>query len=90
MCMRTNDMNASSINEFLIQIDSHTINVYSKLKSILNKNLTKQKQLSPPLNKILLNALELTVIIAIITLVLGIYFTSGLHSWWVKLVGQIV
>jgi len=83
-------MNASSINEFIIQIDSRTINAYSKLKNSLSKKLTIQKQLSPPLNKILLGALELTGIIAIITVVLGIYFTSGLHSWWVKLVGQII
>ncbi len=83
-------MNASAINEILIQIDSLAINAYSKLKNSLNKKLIKQKQIPPPLKKALNSTLELLSIIAIIALVIGTYIASGLHAWWIKLVGQII
>jgi len=83
-------MNASVINEILIQIDSLANNANSKLKNSLNKKLIKQPQIPPPLKKILNSALELMGTIAIIALALGIYIASGLHKWWITLVVQIL
>jgi len=82
-------MNAPVIHELLNKIDAVNINTYSKLKSSLGKDLQKKTRIPLPLKTILNNTLELIYIILIIASILGMYFVSGVHEWWVKLVGHI-
>ena len=82
-------MKVSAINELVNQIDAVAINTYSKLKSNLSKELQKLAKIPLPLKTILNNALELIYTILIVASILGIYFASGLHTWWIQLVGHI-
>lgn len=83
-------MNASAINELLNQIDVVTTNTYSKFKTNLGNELQKKTKIPLPLKIILNNALELIYTILILASILGIYFASGLHQWWIQLVDHII
>ena len=82
-------MNVSAINELLNQKDVVTANTYPKIKTNLGKKSQKKPQIPFPLKTILNNALELIYTILIVASILGIYIASGLHEWWVQLVGHI-
>ena len=82
-------MNTSTINQLVHQIDTVTTSAYSKLKSNLGKELIEKEKIPFPLQTILNNTFELICSILIVASILGIYIASGLHEWWIQLVGQI-
>ena len=82
-------MDTSAINELFHQIDTVTTDTYSNLKSNLIEIFNKRAKIPLPLRTILNSALELISTILIVASVLGIYFFSGLHEWWIKLVGHV-
>ncbi len=82
-------MNVSTKNEVIKQLDAVTTHTYSEFKPDLSKNVKKQARTPRPLKNILNGTFELTFTILIVASILGIYFASGLHDWWVQLVGQI-
>ena len=83
-------MNISAINTLLSQIDAIIIETCSGFISYLIAKFKKQSTIPLPLKTILNKALELISIILIVALVLGVYFVSGLHSWWGELMDHIV
>jgi hypothetical protein len=82
-------MNASTINELVHQLDTVTTNAYSKLKSNLGKELIKKEKIPFPLQTILHKTFDLICTILIVASIVGIYLASGLHDWWIQMVGQI-
>jgi len=83
-------MNISAKNELVNQIDAIAINTSSKLKTNLSKELQKKAKIAFHLKIILNNALELIYTSLIVASILGIYSASGLHEWWIQLVGHII
>jgi len=83
-------MNTATINELFNQLDSVASNMYSRLKSTLRNILHIKARTSPRLNAILNNAFELIFTILIVASILGIYFASGLHGWWIQLMGHVI